>query len=61
MISQLNKQVFDNQKRQESLELLEQSLLERIDKKDEENFEMKSHLEELRAQLDIKGDAISKA
>ena len=48
-ITELNRQIFDSQKRMESLELVEQNLLEKLDKKEEENFELKSHLDELRA------------
>jgi len=60
-IDQLNKQVHDTGKRQESLEMVETSLLTKLDKKESENYELKRILTEMRESYDVKADAISKA
>ena len=45
----------------QSLELVEQNLLSKVDKKSSENSELKGLINELRSQLDMKSDAITKA
>lgn len=44
-----------------SLEIVEQTLMQRVDKKITENAELKNLVNDLRSQLDMKSDAINKA
>lgn len=41
--------------------MVEENLLQKMDKKTTENSELKSLINDLRAQLDMKGEAIGKA
>jgi uncharacterized coiled-coil DUF342 family protein len=49
------------QKTKQSLEMVEHSLLQKVDKKSAENTELKALINDLRSQLDMKSDAIGKA
>ena len=60
-IDVLNKQVHEQSKRNHSMQQVENGLLDKLDRKELENMELKDALEGLKQQLDIKGDVISKA
>ena len=47
-IDNLNRQVFEATKRQESLQMVETNLIEKLDRKELENLELKEGLYELK-------------
>ena len=60
-IADLNRQIYESHKHHENLEEVERNLIEKLDHKEEENYDLKSQVDELKTQLDIKAEAISKA
>ena len=57
----MNRQIYESHKHHENLEEVERNLIEKLDHKEEENYDLKSQVDELKTQLDIKAEAISKA
>jgi hypothetical protein len=57
----LNRQVFDHAKRYDSLRQVENTLLDKLDKRELENIELTDALQGYKEQVQLKGDVISKA
>ena len=60
-IDMLNRQVFDHAKRYDSLKQVENTLLDKLDKRELENIELTDALQGYKEQVQLKGDVISKA
>lgn len=60
-IENLNRQVFESTKNQENLKAVENTLLEKLDKKELENLELKQAVNDMQSQVQLKGDVITKA
>ena len=60
-IDALNRQVYEASKRQESLQMVETNLIEKLDKKELENLELKEGLFEMKQENQMKTEVISKA
>ena len=60
-VEHLNRQVFDATRKSESLQVVENTLIEKLDRKELENVELKSGLLELKQENKMKGEVINKA
>ena len=53
--------MFEATKKQESLQIVENNLLEKLDRKELENLELKEGLCEMKQENEMKGEVLSKA
>ena len=60
-VATLNRAVFEATKKHESLQLVENTLLEKLDKKEMLNMDLKEGLSEVSKENEMKSDVISKA
>ena len=60
-VATLNRAVFEATKKHESLQAVENTLLDKLDKKELENLDLKEVLAEVKQENEMKSDVIAKA